>query len=102
MNAWVAGLKCPRWDNANEDAMEDLNTLVREHRQGNVDGSVIKIGSSIYTETCELDPESRLGLCWMNLVDIIIDVDASSPVTFKMQRAKVKVRVFFQPDSFEV
>ncbi len=49
-----------------------------------------------------MDPDSGLGLCWMNLVDIIIDVDASSPVTIKMQKAKVKVRVFFQPDSFEV
>ncbi len=93
---------CPRWENSNADAMENLNMLVRGHRQGNVDGSVIKIGSSIDTETCEMAPESELGLCWMNLVDIIIDLDASSPVIIKMQRAKVKVRVFFQPDSFEV
>ncbi len=93
---------CPRWENSNADAMENLNMLVREHRHINLDGSVINTGSSIYTETCEMDTESGLGICWINLEDIIIDMDASSPVTFKMQKAKVKVRVFFQPDSFEV
>ncbi len=49
-----------------------------------------------------MDPERGLGVCWMNLEDVIIDMDASSPKSFKMQRAKVKVRAFFQPDSFEV
>ncbi len=82
--------------------MENLNTLVRGHRHINLDGSVINIGSSIYTETCEMDTESGLGICWINLEDIIIDMDASSPVTIKMQKAKVKVRVFLQPDSLEV
>ncbi len=49
-----------------------------------------------------MDPERGLGFCWITLVDIIIDLDASSPVTIKMQKVKVKVRVFLQPDSFEV
>ncbi len=49
-----------------------------------------------------MDPERGLGFCWINLENIIINMVASSPVTIKMQRAKVKVRVFFQPDSFEV
>ncbi len=49
-----------------------------------------------------MDPERGLGVCWINLEDIIIDMDVSSPITIKMQKAKVKVRVFFQPDSFEV
>ncbi len=101
-NVYVAGLMCPRWENSNADAMENLNMLVRGHRHINLDGIVINIGSSIYTETCEMDTEMGLGICWINLEDIIIDMDSSAPMTFKMQKAKIKVRVFFQPDSFEV
>ncbi len=76
--------------------------LVREHRHVKLNGSAIDLGSAIYTTACEMDQDRRLGFCWLYLVDITIDMGAPTTMTFKIQWAKMKARVFFQPDSFEV
>ncbi len=83
--------------------MKDLNMLINRQRYLNLDGHrVVDLGPRTNTEACEIDPEESRGFCWVNFYDIYISVGRSTKMEVNINYAKIKARVFFQPDSFEV
>ncbi len=96
-------MECPREEDSDEAAMKGLNMFINRQRYLNLDWHlVVDLGPRTNTETCEIDPEESRGFCWVSFYGIFISVGRSTKMEVNMNYIKVKARVFFQPDSFEV
>ncbi len=96
-------MKCPREEDSNEAVMKDLNMLINRQRYLNLDGHrVVDLGPRTNTEACEIDSKESRRFCWVNFYGIFISVGRSTKMEVNLHNAKIKARVFFQPDSFEV